>query len=210
MWDKFFYVEADRNDKIIKDIASAIESATHAIPGVSLTNATRQNRLNLSVTRSEHQWAQKRHAFHTQFIGLCRVTRRAITIVLFGVFCPRFHVSPSEDHTQRAMSFDQISNHKSSHTKISDGDNQYGIDGGGDVGNSNVQFWLFSVQRVSSAESIFGVIAMRLRPHLARLRQTNGKTSAAVLVNVSVSLPEVRLRVSNSRLFLESWLQPYL
>ena len=138
----YFYVEADRNDKIIKDIASAIESATHAIPGVSLTNATRQNRLNLSVTRSEHQWAQKRHAFHTQFIGLCRVTRRAITIVLFGVFCPRFHVSPSEDHTQRAMSFDQISNHKRSHTKISHGDNQYGIDGRGDVGNSSAQFWL--------------------------------------------------------------------
>ena len=94
------YVEMDRKDKNIADIFSAIDSASHAVTGVSLTSAGRHNKLYFSVTRSEHHRDGKRHACLTKLICLIQGTRRSLTIVLCEVLCPRFQVLSSEDLTQ--------------------------------------------------------------------------------------------------------------
>ena len=62
------HVETERDDKNFKDIVSAIDNATHALPGVSLTSAAIHNQVHLTVRRSEHQWAAKCHACRMELI----------------------------------------------------------------------------------------------------------------------------------------------
>ena len=70
-----FYVDADSNEHIIKDIVSANDNATHAVAGVSLMNAARLKKLSSWVTRGEHELARKRYACRKEFMCLSRATR---------------------------------------------------------------------------------------------------------------------------------------